>query len=994
MHSNKRHLSQIGSAYNGFTLVNKVDIQELQCVLREIIHEATGAKVMQIENDDPENFFCLSFRTLPYNSNGIAHILEHTVLCGSKKFPVKDPFFAMNRRSLNTFMNALTGADFTCYPAASQVHKDFYNLLEVYLDSVFHPILSPYSFMQEGHRLEFSDPNNPKTPLEIKGIVFNEMKGALASPTTRLSEELNRALFPDITYGYNSGGNPLEIPDLTYEELRNFHQVYYHPSRCLFFFYGNMPIEPHLDFIATHTLNHAHKLPPLPSIPLQQRFITPVRKECYYPIALGEAPYDKTLIGFAWLTCSIQEQLEVIALCILEIILMDNDASPLKLALLKSGLCKQAQSFIDIELNEIPWGIILKGCLVEHASALENIIKETLSQVCSEGIPLPLIDNALHQLEFHRSEISGDGTPFGLSLFMRSALLKQHGIDPTVGLCIHSIFDKIRQTLLVNPNYFSELIRKYFLENPHFVRIVMKADPHLGEKEAQKERELIERLRESLSPNEVTTILEQTKELSFFQQSQEKENNEILPKVTLKDVPPLARDYPLVQENFQNLSFFHHHAFTNNIVYANASFHIPNLLEDDLFFLRLLTLLIGQVGSGQRSYQETLNVIQENTGGFGAEINLNVSAHDYGHFFPTFHIKGKSLSHKTPKLFSLISDTLTSTKIDDAERLKEILMTHYTAVESRINQNALKYAINLAASGLSTASKMIQDLYGLNYFWKLRDLVLHFDSRQEEVFVRLTDLLKKIVSSSLLDLVVCGTRCEIDKIKSHGFYGLENITVNQRELLPKWQGDFTLSPIPDQGRVIASSVAFIAKALPSVVYKHKQAPILSVAAHLLENKTLHTKIREQGGSYGAGAANNSLFGHFYFYSYRDPNICSTFEAFEESMNELLSGHFDERDIEEAKLVIIQDLDIPIAPGSRADVAYAWHCEGISLDMRQSYRQRVLGATKKEIIAAVDEILKPHMEKAPQVVFADRAQLEKANKTYAEKGKPLLIIESV
>ena len=420
----------------------------------------------------------------------------------------------MNRRSLNTFMNALTGADFTCYPAASQVHKDFYNLLEVYLDAVFHPILNEFSFMQEGHRLEFAQLNDPNTPLEYKGIVYNEMKGALTTPSARLAEAINAALFPNTTYGVNSGGDPGDIPTLTYEELKQFYQTYYHPSRCLFFFYGNMPLEKHLDFIAEQTLNHTHQVPPLPPIPLQPRFKMRVNQELTYPIAPEEETKDKTMISFGWLTCHILDQQEALALSILEIILMDTDASPLKMALLQTGLCKQVSSFIDTEINEIPWGITLKGCQPESAKALETTIIHTLKQITEEGIPLPMIENAIHQLEFYRSEISGDHAPFGLSLFMRSGLLKQHGADPAEGLKIHSLFDRLRQAVIADPNYFGALIQKNLLDNPHVVQIIMRPDPLLGQKEVEREREYLDSIKASLSPLQVKEILAKSSELA------------------------------------------------------------------------------------------------------------------------------------------------------------------------------------------------------------------------------------------------------------------------------------------------------------------------------------------------------------------------------------------------------------------------------------------------------------------------------------------------
>ena len=481
-------LNMKGQRYGDFEVVNTVEIHELKCFLRELVHLPTGAQVMHLENEDPENLFCLSFQTLPSSSNGIAHILEHTVLCGSKKFPVKDPFFAMTRRSLNTFMNALTGTDFTCYPASTQVPKDFYNLLDVYLDAVFHPNLNVHSFMQEGHRLEFARPDDPASPLENKGIVFNEMKGAMSSPNARIAEALNHALFPDITYGFNSGGDPQVIPSLTYEELCGFHRYYYHPSHCLFFFYGNMPLADHLDFITSNALKDVEKIAPLSPIPLQPRFTEPRKTHLFYPSSSEEDLSDKTLIAFGWLTCNIKDLQESLAINILEIVLLDTDASPLKMALLKSGLCKQVSGFLEADINEIPMAIILKGCAAMNAVPLEELIKETLHEIIVKGIPLEMIENAMHQLEFHRSEITGDHAPFGLSLFFRSALLKQHDVNPEEGLKIHSLFEGLRKRFIEDGNYFAGLIRKHFIDNPHFVRIVMEPDPALESKESAEER--------------------------------------------------------------------------------------------------------------------------------------------------------------------------------------------------------------------------------------------------------------------------------------------------------------------------------------------------------------------------------------------------------------------------------------------------------------------------------------------------------------------------
>ncbi|MCE2981996.1 MAG: insulinase family protein, partial [Parachlamydia sp.] len=674
-------LNKLGQTYRNFKLVKVKEIPELQCLLRELVHEPSGARILHIANDDPENLFCLSFQTLPDNSNGAAHILEHTVLCGSEKFPVKDPFFSMGRRSLNTYMNALTGADFTCYPASSQVPKDFYNLLAVYIDAVFHPNLNELSFAQEGHRLEFSTPNDPSTPLEYKGIVYNEMKGALSSSSARLAEAINETLFPDVTYGFNSGGDPTVIPTLTYDQLKDFHKKYYHPGRCLFYFYGNLPLEGHLDFIEENALKGVEKVPPLPPIPLQPRFQKPVHKIYSYPIAPDESPYGKTLLAFGWLTCHILEQEDVLAMNIIEILLLDTDASPLKMALLKSGLCKQVNSFIDIEINEIPWGIILKGCNTEHADTLEALIRQTLFEISEKPISVQTIENAIHQLEIYRSEILGDHAPFGLSLFMRSGLLEQHGAEPEQGLVIHSLFEQLRKKALANSLYFNELIKKYLIDNTHFVRIAMQPDQSLGLMEAEQERSRLQAIKESLTIEAKQHLVQRAEELSAFQKKQEEENVDVLPKVSLKDVPLTSRPYELTKEPAGPLTLFHHAVFTNDIIYADLVYDLPKLSEEELYHLRLLSVILTQVGSGERGYEENLDYIQGNTGGIGAGISLNLQANDSHCFQPTFHLRGKALHRKAPKLFHLMKDTLTAPHLDGLKRFKEIILKHFTAME-------------------------------------------------------------------------------------------------------------------------------------------------------------------------------------------------------------------------------------------------------------------------------------------------------------------------
>ncbi len=980
-----------GDTYHNFKIIRTVQITELQCILREIVHEPTGAHVMHIANDDPENLFCLSFQTLPYSSNGVAHILEHTVLCGSKKYPIKDPFFAMNRRSLNTFMNALTGADFTCYPAATQVHKDFYNLLGVYLDAVFNPNLDERSFMQEGHRLEFSIPDDPASPLQYKGIVYNEMKGSLSSPSARLSEALNASIFPDITYGWNSGGDPKVIPQLTYEQLKEFHKTFYHPSRCLFYFYGNMPLEPHLDFIAEQTLTHATKAIPLPGVPLQPRFQNPVYQDLTYPTASDDDLRYKTLIGFGWLTCHILEQKDTLALCILEIMLLGTDASPLKYALLQSGWCKQVSSFIDLELSEIPWGIILKGCDNLHVDDLENLLKHNLKQISQDGIPLPIIESAMHQLEFHRSEITGDHVPFGLSLFMRAALLKQHGADPELGLTIHSLFNELHQTILANPRYFSDLIDKYLLNNPHFSRIIMIPDQNQGVEENENERKILKEIQNALTDSQKQQLVMRAEELYAFQKVQEEGDFDILPKVSLDDIPLLTKDYVLNQHQTGHLTVFHHPVFTNGILYADFAYNLPHFTREELPYLRLLTILLTQMGCADRDYKENLDYMLSHTGGINASISLNLKAVDHNLFTPSFNIRGKALHRKIPKLLTLIRELVLDAKLKDPKRLKEIILKQYTAMEHRINSSALKYAINLSASGLNQPSMMANDLYGYGFYLMIQNLVKNYETLKHDLMNQLLSIYERITNVHCPHLILSCDHDSYNKLVGNQFYGLSEMGIADPL---QWETDYQLPVVESQGIIIASPVAFIGHAIPTISYTHPAAPALNLCSHLFDNLTLHKRIREQGGAYGGGSVSNPMSGNFYFYSYRDPNVVSTLHGFHEAIETLIDGEFDDHDIEEAKLEMIQSLDAPLSPGSQGEVAYGWWREGRTFEIRQSFRNALLRLDKPSIIHAAKEYILPEINKGATVVFSDKELLEKANQILlATHQQPLVIHEA-
>ncbi|MFQ5729745.1 MAG: insulinase family protein, partial [Waddliaceae bacterium] len=647
-------------------------------------------------------------------------------------------------------------------------------------------------------------------------------------------------------------------------------------------------------------------------------------------------------------------------------------------------------SLVD-DYNEVPIVITLRGCDPENVEGLEKVLRSTLEDIIQKGIPENLVENAIHQVEFHRSEISGDSYPYGLSLFLRSGLLKQHGGNPEDALLIHSLCDGLRERAKENPDYFLSLIRKHLLDNSHFVSVVAKPDKDLALKEQQEEKELLDKISRDFDDKKKKEIANKAKELVLFQEEQEHADLDGLPKVTLSDVPKHSRNYPLAIEEVGNLKVFHHDCFTNDIVYSTLVFPLPAIEEKELPLLKLLSLVMPQMGCGGRSYTENLDYIQAHTGGVGAAETINVQASDFDVFHPYFYLQGKALYRKVDKLFPLLQEMTTSTDLTDIPRLKEVLLKHFTGLQAALNQNALRYAISLSTSGLSMASRIGNAWGGLEYYYFIKDLAENFDERRNDLINQLQAMQNRVLCLRDPHLVITCDDKMYSKLKGEHFYGLKNIPAKSYE---PWKSDYSLPKIPLQGRVIASPVAFTSKTFKTLPYTHKDTPALNAAAHLFDNLTLHPRIREQGGAYGGGAMNNSLAGNFCFYAYRDPNLSSTFAAFDEAVEKILGNDFKDSDLEEAKLEIYQGLDSPIAPGSRGQVSYSWLREGKTLEVRQTFRDSLFQLRRKDVVEAVKTHIYPKYDSGCTVAFAGKELLEKENDILISQGKNPLQIEKI
>lgn len=946
-----------GDQYKGYTVEKVTPLKEINLSIIELVHNTSGAKIVSVEADDEENLFALAFKTYPKDSTGIAHILEHTTLCGSEKYPLQDPFFSMIRRSSNTFMNAFTAKLWTGYPAASKIEKDYFNLLGVYLDAVFHPKLTYESFLQEGHRLEFATPDDPSSPLEIKGIVYNEMKGVFSNPSSYFWRQLMGGLCPNHIYGFDSGGDPEEIPNLTHKDLVKFHNEYYHPSRCIFFFYGNIDLKKNLDFIAKEILDHAKKLPPINPVEKQVRFTKPKRILSSYPTHETDLT-KKTIIGFSWLTMDIKDQDDLLALALIDSILMDTDASLLKHKLINSGLCINAESSYDPDAREIPYAITCKGCEKENADLLEKLLFDTLEEIIKNKIPQNLIESSMHQLEFSRSEISSDYQPYALEVFGRTVLSYMQGGPLLEGVKIHSLFEKLAK-LVIDENYLPSIIQKYLIDNNHMFRLVMAPDPKMLEEMQKKEKDKLASIKAKLSKAEVDAIIKQAEDLNEYQESKELESVDCLPILSLEDIPKEVSYYPIEKESVDGLAVYRHTTFTNQITYADLLFDLPQIAEEDLSYLRLFASVLTELGSGSRNYIDNLHYIHNNVGGIWTSLSLNVQRTNTQTCYPTISLCAKSLNRKNPQMFNLLRDFILTPNLKDKERIKELISQSHANLQHRINSSAIGYALKESAAGFSPWNYVNHIWHGLPYFKFLETLMRDIDKALPKIVEKFEELSRVIFHLNNPHLIITSDEETYESLASNGFYGLSRCSESSGSFQP-WVELAAPKQVPSCIRFLATPIAHNAHSIPTINMTSPQAPALKLATYLFENLEIHKRVREQGGAYSSGVRFNVLTGNYQFFSSRDPKIFSTYNAFQIAVDRISEGLFSDEDLHEAILSYIQDVDGPVPPGSRASVTYFQHKVGLSLEVRQDFRNRILSTTKEDIALAVRECLLPKM----------------------------------
>jgi Zn-dependent M16 (insulinase) family peptidase len=949
-------------SYETFELVREDFVPALNLKVEDYRHKVTGARHLHLGCEDDNNVFMVAFLTEPQDSTGVAHILEHTSLCGSQQFPVRDPFFMMIRRSLNNFMNAFTSSDWTAYPFASQNRKDFDNLLKVYLDAAFFPTLDQLDFLQEGHRLEFADPDNPESDLVFKGVVFNEMKGAMSSPTSVLHHALQSSLFPTTTYHYNSGGEPEDIPDLTWEQLKAFHAHHYHPSNATFLTYGDMTAKEQQQKFEQWALNRFGNKSERLMVNAEIRLQAPVKETISYAFDSEEDTSRRSHVVIGWLLDETANLNELMNAHLLSGVLLNNSASPLRQALETTDLASSPSDLcgLDDHAREFTFYAGVEGARAEDADAVENMILHVLNDVAENGVPLEQLESVLHQLELSQREIGGDGFPFGLKLMLNALPAAMHGGEPAAVLNLDPVLERLRRDI-ANPEFIKQLVRRYLLDNPHRVRMLMSPDRQLSQKKLDDERQRLSQLKAQLDEQQKKDIIDMTRKLKARQE--QKDNPELLPKVTLEDINPDIKVTEGERIEVSGMPVTRYAAATNGLLYAHLVIDVPEMGDELLDAFSLFCECIAEVGVGGRDYLQTAAWHASVTGGIGARHSVRSEIDNNQLARISFILSGKALNRNAGSLAEILVATLDQARFDELERLKELVSQLRAHQESSITGHGHSLAMIAASAGLSPSAALAHRWDGLEAIRQLKRLDDALSSEDAlQSFAASLSKIRAILAAAPRELLLVGEAEQLDE--------LQQSFIDQFESRPGLATDVSrhlLQPQTEamqiqQGWMTSTQVNFCSRAYAAVPADHKDAPAFTVLGGYLRNSFLHTAIREQGGAYGGGASYDSDAGAFRFYSYRDPRLEDTLSDFDASLAWLLEDNEDHepRLLEEAILGVISALDRPRSPAGEAIAAYYSERNGRTPEQRRRFRKAVLGVTLEDLRWVVREYLKPDL----------------------------------
>lgn len=955
-----------------FTLVEERSMAEVNGTARFYRHNATGAQMVSVTNDDENKVFGVTFRTPPKNSTGVAHILEHSVLCGSKKYPTKEPFLVLLQSSLQSFLNAFTFPDKTCYPVASANLQDFYNLIDVYIDAVFHPIISENIFRQEGWHLEAETSDGPWL---YKGVVYNEMKGVYSSPDSRLSEESQHAIFPDTLYSLDSGGRPDEIPSLSYEEFRDFHSRYYHPSNSRFFFWGDDPEEERLAIVARALAGKGH-CDVDSSISLQPAFAAPTRVTRAYPAEKGA----KCLFTVNWLTGKRGDLERTLTLEMLQHILEGMPGSPLRRALISSGLGEDTTGDgLQMDLAQTSYSTGLKGVAEEDLPRAEELIFSTLKELAEKGIDKSLVEAAVNTVEFSYRESNTGNFPQGLAAMLQCLATWLYDENPLDSLAWEKPLASIKERLAKGDPVFEEAIRTLFLENPSRATVVLTPDEGLAARIEEEEAARVSAAQAAMSLKEREEVVRITRELQKAQATPDTpEALASIPSLGLGDLPSHNR---LTQRAIQETSDFtmvSHELPTRGVAYMNLLIPLPKLPVRLVPSLSLFLRTFRDVGTARRDYTELGALIAAKTGGLGA--SLTMVNHTDGNLRCYLNLAGKAVSSKVQDLFDILNEILLEPIKDKdvlSQRLKEMLLEDKAGLEQDLVASGHKAASTRVLTHFSPAAVIGEAMDGIHYLNTLRSRLDNWDTALPQLLEDLDELRRLLVVARPGVVHCVGSTDDMEnvaRLAEHVWHALPGgARVDGTQCIS------LAAPVGAEVFATPSQVNYVAKGCNLKALGYSYHGSAAVIMRHLARSYLWEQVRVLGGAYGAFCSLDRTSGNFVCSSYRDPNVEKTVAVYD-SMADYLAGiSLTREDLTRAIVGTIGDLDLYRLPEARGAYSLGRWLAGESDEALQALREEILSTTNDDF-RAFAPILKEAASKGETCVIgganAARAAEEK------------------
>ena len=963
-----------------FELIEHRHIDALSIDVLISQHVQTGAMHYHLAHASDENAFLVGFRTQPMDSKGEAHILEHVALCGSKKFPVRDPFFSMIKRSLNTFMNAMTAADWTAYPYATQNKNDYFNLLAVYLDASFFPNIHPLDFAQEGIRVELDDTDKP----QFKGIVFNEMKGAMSGEIDQLYHAVAHHLFPTTTYHYNSGGDPADIPDLTHHELVEFHQSHYHPSNSVIMSFGNIPVAEtqakiHDDALIQFETGKKHVSRP------EVRLTAPISATDTYT-ADEEGP-DQTHHVVAWLLPSITDPKQRLALRLLEGVLVEHAGSPLRAYLDSHPLGKAPSPLLGLDDShyEMVFYTGLRGSNPEHAEAVEQGILDLLAKVASKPIDEETIETILHQIEIDQRHIGGDSMPYGLNLMLEGFSTAIHDGNPIDVWEVDEHLQWLREQVK-DEQWLPNLIKTHLLDNPHRVRVTLTPDSEKSARLAAAEQTRLDTIAMDLTVHDKDILKQQALDLAARQAAPD--DLSLLPKVGLEDVPTDISFKQGTQKQIQlsgkDSTLFEYEAGTNGLYYYQIIVPLTDeigesgsseLPANDVINHPLLPIylsLLSELGTDSMDAYELQAKQAAHSSGVTARVSQRTNIDSNQSISSYFVVATRALNRK-PEAIDLVKEVMEHSVFTEHARIKEILQQRQSGWQSNLAGSGHAYAMQTASRGMSRQSQLEYVRSGLPALNALKDFLTHAstdDALWDQLATSLMSLHQRIISLPKHALIICEAEQTarlrdliVNSWKDSRATVLATKAIDIKINVPSEFANLTLNPaldgeddkpetvkngetvdVADLAWLVATNVYHNASAYTVPAPEHPDTAALMVLAPYLRNGYLHSAIRERGGAYGGGAGYDGNACAFKFFSYRDPHCAETFAHFDASIEWLLNEPQTAEQLEEAILGIISGMDKPGSPAGEAVKACFADLHHRGVDWQRKMRAAILAVT--------------------------------------------------